>query len=99
VKDRERWERRKQLKEDIEAGRALPAVNFLDVKPFREWLEATVPKYASLREFCESTGLVERRIYDMMNGRQKRVSLDTVDQALTRDGSAYLWELYPELYP
>ena len=98
--DRERWLARKQLQEDIEAGRALPPMNRLPAQPFRDWLnDEALPRYDSLREFCEATGLQERRIYDVVNGRQKKVSLDYVDKAVTRDGSVFLWELYPELYP
>lgn len=75
-------------------------MNRLPAKPFREWLEKdALPRYASLREFCARTGLQERRIYDLLHGKQKEVSLDYVDKAVTRDGSAFLWELYPELYP
>lgn len=98
--DRARWLARKQLQADIEAGRALPPMNRLPAGPFREWLNhSALPRYDSLREFCQTTGLQERRIYDVLHGKQKQVSLDYVDQAVTRDGSAFLWELYPELYP
>lgn len=98
--NRERWIARKQLQKDIEEGRALPAVSRLPADPFREWLTRdALPRYASIREFCEATGLQERRVFDVVKGRQKNVSLDYVDKAVTRDGSTFLWELYPELYP
>jgi hypothetical protein len=37
-------------------------------------------------------------VYDLLNKNQKRVLVENVDKALVNDGSAMLWELYPELY-
>lgn len=97
--NRERWERRKRERELIKSGEILPPVARLPVGPFKAWCAQRVEKYDSIADFCQVTEMNERRVYDLMNDRQKTVTLEVVDRALTREGSTFLWELYPDLYP
>lgn len=92
-------ERRKREREEVASGKSLPRVHRVPMEPFQAWVQERAPKYESMADFCEATEMNERRVYDLLNGRQKTVTLEVVDRALTREGSAFLWELYPELYP
>lgn len=90
--------RRREKQKAIARGELEPEINFVPAEPFREWVRGRIEKYGSLREFCEVCDLQERRVYDLLNKNQKRVLVENVDKALVNDGSAMLWELYPELY-
>ena len=100
---REDWrlkrEEEARHKRAVKRGLELPKVNRLPIKPFQSWVEDRLTKYESITEFCEATEMHERRVYDLLRGRQNTVELETVDRALTREGSTMLWELYPDLYP
>lgn len=84
--------------------------HFLPVGPFRMWLAHLMEEQSmTITEVSELIMLNERSIRRIMGtphrgGRctgkaQERVSLDTVDWALTKaDGRTQLWHLYPELY-
>ena len=92
-------DRKKRAKQKaIDNGELEAEINFVPAEPFRQWVRGRLEHYESLREFCEVCGLQERRIYELLNKNQKRVLIENVDQALVNDGSAMLWELYPELY-
>lgn len=76
-------------------------------EPFVRWLEKLQPRYESIGVFAEALGLDESLLRRVLRGwgvrRGERVpkpyvSLDTVDRALTSEGSTLLWELYPALY-
>jgi hypothetical protein len=95
---REEDRKKREIAKAIKDGELEPEINFVPAQPFREWVQGRLHHYESLREFCEVCGLQERRIYELLNKNQKRVLVENVDQALVRDGSAMLWELYPELY-
>lgn len=74
--------------------------DMLPVEPFALWLKAKVIEYGSVLSVAHATGLGDRRIRSILGGEQKYVSLDTVDFALVREGSTFLFQLYgPELYP
>lgn len=98
-RERQRRAENRKLREMVRSGEILPPVNFVPAGPFRKWLEATIPEYESLAAFCAQCEQEERRIYDVLRGKTKRVSVDGVDRALSRDGRMMLWELYPKLYP
>ena len=87
--------RRRKKNEDKDADN----VTMVDAAPFAKWIKSRVPRYESVNEFCSAASLNSRRVYEISHGRQKKVSVDLVDRALTLEGSAMLWELYPELYP
>ena len=73
-------------------------VTFVPAGPFVLWVKRRQYAYESLSKFCATCELQERRVYDLLKGKSKRVSVDRVDTALVRDGTTMLWELYPELY-
>jgi hypothetical protein len=73
-------------------------VTFVPAAPFALWIKRRQYAYESLSQFCRTCELQERRVYDLIKGNSKRVSVDRVDTALVRDGTTMLWELYPELY-
>jgi hypothetical protein len=84
------------------AGRAHGAR--LDPEPLREWLQARKVAYGSweaLARACmqdgESMEDRERTLHRICEGSQAWVSEFQVDQILSREGSAMLHELYPEL--
>lgn len=95
---RESERKRREREKAIARGELERELTFVPAEPFRAWVRSRLDKYESLREFCEVCGLQERRVYDLLNKDQKRVLIENVDQALVNDGSAMLWELYPELY-
>lgn len=71
----------------------------LDAGPFREWLQIKMRHYGSYAQVAFATGVNERRIRSVLSGEHQKVSLLVVDTALTIEGSAFLFELYPDLYP
>lgn len=75
----------------------------LPIEPFRNWLTLKQRRHEGQHGrdgFAHSIGLTERRLWSVLHDkRQRRVSLMVVDRALTHEGSAHLFELYPELYP
>ncbi len=82
----------------VSRGEEEKRVVLLPAAPFVVWIKHRRPTYGSLNKFCKTCGLQERRVYDLLKGKSKRVSLDNVDTALVNDGTTMLWELYPELY-
>jgi hypothetical protein len=71
----------------------------LDVEPFRQWL-IEMHLRLTREQILELTGINERRLtYVLYESDKGKVSIDTVDAALVREGFTNLWELYPELYP
>jgi hypothetical protein len=72
----------------------------LEFEPFKQWL---IQMHLKLdrEELIDKTGIHPRRLSYILyeaKGRDK-VSIDTVDAALIKEGFTGLWELYPELYP
>jgi hypothetical protein len=72
-------------------------VPMLPIGPFREWLVGRLDAYGSVDRLAVVLGASERRLRVWLRAGS-RVSLDSVDRALTREGSALLGELYPELF-
>lgn len=67
----------------------------LPAGPFRDWLLKRLEVYGSTGQLAAACGLIERRVYGVLSGRQEFVSLDVVDRALVHEGSTHLDELYP----
>lgn len=76
----------------------------LPIEPFAQWLEGKVEQYGSMERLTAAVGMLDsaplrRAIRRRDGGRRKDyVKLDTVDFALTHEGSTLLQDLYPELY-
>lgn len=66
--------------------------------PFVRWLQELIEEQEGVKEVAMWTGLSQRRIYTLIQGQQKNVTMDLVDRALVAEGSTHLSELYPELY-
>lgn len=92
------WRRGEHTREVTDLGAPREYVRLLDARPFLEWIENTRPQYGSKEFFCEVTGISEKNLRRLERGEQAHVQLDTVDAALTREGSADLRDLYPALY-
>jgi hypothetical protein len=95
------WERRRRRGE-AERGieRSQPEKDLrLEAGPFRDWLLAKLGEYGNTLRLAHACGTTVRRIYSVLKEEQAWVSIDTVDRALTREGSTYLFQLYPRLYP
>jgi len=77
----------------------------LPVEPFRIWLREIVERYGSPENAEGAVGLSARTIRRFTNPKgiyevtQELVSLDIVDAAVTHEGSCFLWDVYPLLYP
>ena len=82
-------------------GRVEPSgyASRLDPAPFKAWLELKLAQYGSIDKVVLATGLPARRVTAVLHDEQAETSLTTVDKALTYEGSAFLFELYPHLYP
>lgn len=95
-----------QYQRKVRDGTQEPTVK-LPIGPFREWILGRMAYYKKAHshfdigdggaEFSRRSGLSERRVNEITK-RGKYVTLDLVDRALVMEGSAMLWELYPELY-
>lgn len=80
----------------------------LEIGPFQEWLEVKLNTYESIEEFANLIESSPRAVLRWRSGREmgkngkeriiNKIPLNTVDLAITREGSNGLWELYPELY-
>lgn len=79
----------------------------LPLGPFQEWIENRLEVYESIEDFASIIETSPRTILRWRTGREvdrgkerffNQIPLNTVDVALTREGSKGLWELYPELY-
>ena len=79
----------------------------LPLKPFQQWIENRLEVYESIEDFASIIETSPRTILRWRTGREvdrgkerkfNEIPLNTVDLALTREGSKGLWELYPELY-
>ena len=79
----------------------------LPLKPFQQWIENRLQVYESIEDFASIIETSPRTILRWRTGREvdrgkerkfNQIPLNTVDLALTREGSKGLWELYPELY-
>lgn len=79
----------------------------LPLKPFQQWIENRLEVYESIEDFASIIETSPRTILRWRTGREvdrgkerffNQIPLNTVDVALTREGSKGLWELYPELY-
>ena len=107
--------RQKPLGDSYHRAEAPPkgATEMLPIGPFRMWIAHMIDHDGmELRAVAEMIQLNERTIRRILGtpergGRNKRneyrvqekVSLDTVDWALTKaDGRTQLWHLYPDLY-
>jgi hypothetical protein len=84
---------------DLERDQDLP------VEPFARWLEGRVLAYGGVETFARSVGLndtapLRRVLRRGDHGRPKKsVRLSFADKIVTLDGSTFLWEIWPELYP
>jgi hypothetical protein len=83
------WGSRANRRPDSEPVQRLP------VGPFRSWLVVRRQRFDTLRDLSMALGVEESLLGHVLAGRKTHVLLDTVDRALTRDGSTFLWELYP----
>lgn len=79
----------------------------LPLEPFQKWIENRLEVYESIEDFASIIETSPRTILRWRTGREidrgkerkfDQIPLNTVDLALTREGSKGLWELYPELY-
>ena len=80
----------------------------LEIEPFQEWIEKRLPAYDSIDTFAMLVETSARTVHRWRTGREvdkrgkeriiNKIPLNTVDIAITREGSTNLWELYPELY-
>lgn len=77
------------------------------IKPFQDWIEEKIELYGSIEDFASLIETSPRTVHrwrtgrEMDRGRERKfteIPLNTVDVALTREGSNGLWELYPDLY-
>lgn len=72
----------------------------LPIGPFSEWLAVKYEEYGRNSLLLAGVvGMDSSLVHRYKEGKQDRVSIDTVDKALTREGSTFLFQLYPELYP
>ena len=69
----------------------------LDPKPFALWLRKLAQK-EGIDPVARRLGIPVERARRLVNGRQKMVHIDTVDQALCREGNTHLRQVYPQLY-
>ena len=80
----------------------------LEIGPFQEWIEKRLEVYDSIDTFATLVETSPRSVHRWRKGREidkmgkertiNKIPLNTVDIAITREGSTNLWELYPELY-
>jgi hypothetical protein len=80
----------------------------LEIGPFQEWIEKRLTAYDSIDTFAMLVETSARTVHRWRTGREvdkrgkeriiNKIPLNTVDIAITREGSTNLWELYPELY-
>lgn len=68
------------------------------IEPFLELVRERLRAGRSLDEIGESFGINVRLLNGYLRGEYRQIQLDTIDRALTVEGSRSLCELYPELY-
>lgn len=80
----------------------------MPIEPFQAWIESRIEVYGSVEDFAIAVHTSPRTVLRWRTGREigkngkervfKKIPLNTVDLAITRDGNYALWEIYPELY-
>jgi hypothetical protein len=71
---------------------------YLPAAPFIAWLDSAYKRFDGPWElFCEALGISERNVARMRSGEQTLISFDTVDRAVTNEGTTLLWDVYPHL--
>lgn len=98
------WEarRRRGAVETPKAGPKAPDTEKdlrLDSAVFAQWLKAKQREYGGPEQLALVIGMSPRNVRHYLVREYPRVSIDTVDRALIREGTTFLWQLYPELYP
>lgn len=78
---------------DLEPARRLVAV------PFSAWLREREGEYDDRVHMARALGMDDSLLGKLLEDRKPAVSIDTVEHALVREGSTFLWQLYPDLYP
>lgn len=78
------------------------------IKPFQEWIERRIEVYGCIEDFATAVHASPRSVHRWRTGRElgkngkervfNKIPLNTVDLAVTREGTYALWEIYPELY-
>lgn len=77
---------------DLEQVTRLPAA------PFGVWLREREGEYESRLAMARALGLDDSLLGKLLAGKKSGVSIDAVERALVREGSTFLWQLYPSLY-
>lgn len=81
---------------------------YVPVEPFKDWLERVIKYYPSEAELSRQIGMnwskidaiLRDKIYKDHGIHMKvdKLSLETVDKAISKDGRYHLVEFYPEVY-
>src|SRR6266498_971063 len=84
----------------VKATRGHP-IGELPLEPFRAWAERRIHMHGGIKAWSRRIGMEEtnlaRYIHPYINGAYQGMTLSVADKIVTRDGSALLWDIWPEL--
>lgn len=69
----------------------------LPIEPLRRHLQYRASQFDTVKDYLDRIGVPQRTWHRFMH-ESKKVSLTVADEILTRDGTAHLATLYPEVY-
>jgi hypothetical protein len=84
-----RWGSRSNRAPDTESA------PLLDARPFIRWLQGKRDRHETIVDMAIVLGIDDSLLGKLLAEQKASVLLTTVDRVLTREGSTFLWELYP----